>query len=267
VSLNFNGIFQFLVLSVSGLFIYLYLDTEKIFSLYGIYVFSIYCVLSLVSGIRYKNIIFFTSGKTVKWIDVFRVPAAMNLASYLFPVKGGGVSSEKSIFLAVFNLIFLLYLFIFILFVTSFKLDVTNFKVFAFFIGYPILLYCLSVFASKVSDYSVRWEFGIIDMILVVFHFCILSGLCYLLVGPISVELSFFLALFLLVSALLKLTPGNIGVLEGGAILAAQVLPDYGEIFPPLVAAYRSLSILHALIAGAPSMISLALKRKNHEHS
>jgi hypothetical protein len=232
-----------------------------------------------VSGIRYKNIIFFTSGKTVKWIDVFRVPAAMNLASYLFPVKGGGVwlffylrskygfSSEKSIFLAVFNLIFLLYLFIFILFVTSFKLDVTNFKVFAFFIGYPILLYCLSVFASKVSDYSVRWEFGIIDMILVVFHFCILSGLCYLLVGPISVELSFFLALFLLVSALLKLTPGNIGVLEGGAILAAQVLPDYGEIFPPLVAAYRSLSILHALIAGAPSMISLALKRKNHEHS
>lgn len=264
--------FRFLILAVAGVFIFFYLDTEIIFSAHGLYAVLLYFILSLVSGIRYKNLVYYSSGQSVSYLDVFRIPAAMNLASYLFPVKGGGVwlffylknyygfSSKKSLLLAAFNLLFLGYLLVAFLLVLFFDIELGVPGTLVLLAGYFLILSLVKALLRVVSGYFLSWRFNIIDAILVVFHFFILSWLCYVLVGPVSLEFSFFLALFLLISAFIKITPGNIGVLEGGAIIAAQAIPDYGDTFPALVASYRSLSILHAIVAGVPSMVSLKWK-------
>ncbi|WP_434049445.1 hypothetical protein [Marinobacter salarius] len=278
MSAIFYWVFRLLVLIVAGIFVFRYLDAEIIFSAHGIYAVFLYFILSLISGVRYKNLVYYSSGQSISYFDVFRIPAAMNLASYLFPVKGGGVwlffylknrygfSSKKSFLLAAFNLLFLGYLLVvfLLIFFSGFELRILG----TLFLlgGYFLILVLVKILLRITLGYFLSWRFNIIDSFLVVFHFFILSWLCYILVGPISLELSFFLALFLLVSAFIKITPGNIGVLEGGAVIAAQAIPHYGDTFLALAASYRSLSILHAIVAGAPSMLSLSLNWKGQGH-
>lgn len=271
----FSWILRISILGAACTFIYFYLETDVIFSIQGLYAVLFYFLLSVITGIRYKNIVYDTSGRFISNIDVFRIPAAMNLASYLIPVKGGGVwlffylkkcygfSSTKSIFLASFNLLFLLYLVVLVVLAFYFDVKLGISEISIGLLGYFFVLALLRAALILVSGYKITWRFTFIDAALVILHFLVLSSLCYLLVGPVSIVLSFSLALFLLVSAFLKITPGNIGILEGAAILAAQAVPDYGDMFPALAASYRSLSILHAVVAGVPSMISLSLNRQS----
>lgn len=269
----FSWILRALIIAASFIFIFFYLDTEIIFSINGLCAVLVYSLLSVVTGLRYKSVIYEVSGRIIKNIDIFRLPAAMNLASYLFPVKGGGVwlffylkrryrlSSKKSILLALFNILFLVYLLAFVLLAFIFDLDLKIFQIIVGICGYFLVLASVRVFLILGSDYAITWRFTFVDSGLVILHFFVISWLCYLLVGPISVALTFMLSLFLLTSSFIKITPGNIGILEGAAIIAAQVVPDYGNIFPALAASYRSLSILHAVVAGVPSMVLLSLNR------
>lgn len=268
-------VFRAIIIALVGVFLYLYVDYELVFSVYGFFSVVLYFFLSFVSGARYKNMVYYFSGRHVGVLDMFRIPAAMNLASYLFPIKGGGVwlffyfktrygfSSKRSFLLSLFNLLFLFYLMILFLFVVFLNFELNVNLIFFWLFGYFLLLGFVKIVSSSFLSQTIPWGFILIDFFLVVIHFFVLSLLCYFIVGPISFKLSLFLALFLLVSASIKITPGNIGVLEVGAIIVAQSVPDYGDTCLVLVAFYRSLSILHALVAGAPSMISLSMKQKS----
>lgn len=272
--LTMSWVYRFFVILASLVFVYFYFEPAILLSVNGFYAIFLYSSLSIITGLRYKNVVHEVSGVEIGSLDILRIPAAMNLASYLLPVKGGGVwlflylksfygfSSSSSLFLVFFNLFFLLHLFflilisIFIGFYLSFL--VVSIWVLLYFFILLLIRFALRFFLNKL----VSIKFAVIDTLLVGFHFTLLSSLCYVLVGPLSLTWSFLLALFLLISGFIKVTPGNIGILEGAAILASQILPENGELFPILVASYRSLSILHALVAGIPSMVSLSFTQQ-----
>lgn len=270
----FKWVVNLLIMAGCGVFIFFYLDAGVLFSALGIYSVLLYFLLSVITGIRYKNIIYDSSQLSIPNIDIFRIPAAMNLAGYLIPVKGGGVwlffylkrrydfSSTKSLILASFNMLFLFFSVVFFVFLLYLEVELGVVQIAFCFLGYALVLVCIRFFLRKNAVYKITWRFTFVDFFLVIGHFSILSLLCYFLVGPFSAQQSFSMALFLLVSSVIKITPGNIGVLEGAAILAAHAVPEYGDLFPALAASYRSLSIFHAVVAGVPSMIALSLKRQ-----
>lgn len=256
------------------LYVVIYADADSLFGLVGFYSFLLYSVLSLITGLRYRNLVLEISHRKFSASDIFLVPAAMNFASYILPFKGGSLwlffylktryklSSLKSAVLALFNLVFLFSVTFLVIVFSALGLGFSYFYIFLFFFFYFIILSLSKRFLYKLRRYSVSWHFVFLDSVLVSLHFLVLAFLCFMIVSPQDFLFSFYFGLFLLVASLVKITPGNIGILEGLAIVGAKVIPEYGSLLPELVAVYRTLSIAHAIVAGAPSMLFLTFRKK-----
>uniref|UniRef100_UPI00356603D8 hypothetical protein n=1 Tax=Marinobacter sp. TaxID=50741 RepID=UPI00356603D8 len=214
-------------------FLYIYFDKDLFSTPNGALAIALYFLLSIITGLRYSNLVYQFSGKLFSKKDVICVPAAMNLAGYIIPIKGGGVwlffylkknygfSARLSLFLVFFNLIFVGFASVLVGVAIFFGVQLDERSIVVVIVSYFIILvflkYLFGFFKNELS-----WQFVVTDSILVLSHFLMMSWLCFVLVGPISIVLSMALALFLLLSSFIKVTPGNIGVLEGAALIAMQ---------------------------------------------
>lgn len=257
---------------VALIFIVFYVDYQVVFDVKILLCFALYSLLSVVTGCRYYNLISTLTDENLEPGFVFKVPAAMNLAGLLFPVKGGGLwlvvyiknryglGVLRTVVLSFVNVILLVSLGVPFGLHFLGGLSISGVSGLAFFIlsySLIVMIFMGVWFRAKSFPISRIIRFGFVDIVLTLSYLLILLLMARVVVP--SQELLVYLSIVVLVlmSSLLKVTPGNIGVFEGLALGAYALMPDSGEVFPQFVAVYRLLSLMHAGLFGLPSMMSI----------
>ncbi len=273
---NFSNLWLFgipaLALSGAILFIHTFADASKIFTIQGTLGFLIYSLLSVITGLRYRFLISEIKSTPPDVKEVITVPAAMNLMSFILPFKGGGlwllfflkighgIDFVRASWLAVINLILIFSVLISIL-LADIYLHTASFLL-LLILAMLIFLVCnmLTVLIHNrfwKSSKAIRMGWAANDTLLVSIYLLLLFTLA-LLISPVKEpEFLLFIIFSTLISLSIKITPGNIGILEGIALTVGQYQAEYADAFILYVATYRIFSLAHAVGIGLPSLLNL----------
>ena len=220
--------------------------------------FLMYSLLSFITGLRFYGWLRTSEKVYLHPTEVISIPARMNLFSYILPFKGGGLwlmwylktnyqlNFSKTLGLAFQNALLALSLVLELVIATywhsgSVLEQFTRIVLMIFFLN--ALLWPLKQRMKQQSS----WQHLFFDTLLSVLYLGILCILPMLLLS-ISVSQALIFASLILTSSLIKLTPANIGVLEGMAVIAGYWFND--PSFLQFVAYFRLLSLLHAATFG-----------------
>ena len=224
--------------------------------------FGLYCLLSLITGLRFYSLLKLTENINLSLGEIISIPARMNLFSYVLPFKGGGIwliwylktryglGFIKSLGMAFQNASLAISLLL--LLVINHDASM-NFQSMLWTALLLILLINAVIFITRRSiGHHVRLGVVIYDLILSLLY---LSVTCILPMSlfEVSTQQSLVFAALIISSSLIKITPGNIGVLEGMAAIASIWYQDSG--FLQFVAFFRLLSLLHATTFGIGSVL------------
>jgi hypothetical protein len=258
-------------LTVMMAFIVYFLNLKDILSLKGAAAFLLYCGLSLITGLRYFNFINAMSGTRPGWSSVFRLPAAMNLAGLIFPVKGGGlwlilylkkyhdIPVLQGAFLALLNALLAACMVAALLFMWLTGTEFSSSLFVAIFLPtYLICAFACFFLSRKTNRIAAPRAFSVVarDVLLSISFMSVLFLLAAVISSDQPPPVLFGLVVLTITSSVVKVTPGNVGVFEGLALLLKVGFPETGDAFPEFAAVFRLLSLIHACVFGIPSMLS-----------
>lgn len=224
--------------------------------------FVLYCLLSVITGLRFYSLLKLTENITLSLAEIISIPARMNLFSYVLPFKGGGVwliwylktryhlSFVKSVGMAFQNASLAISLLLLLVINHYSALSLVSMLS-------TVLLLIVAInsaifIARRSLGHNVCLRSVIFDVILSVLYLNV-TCLLPLSLFEVHAEQSLVFAALIISSSLIKITPGNIGVLEG---MAAIVSIWYQDIsFMQFVAFFRMLSLLHAATFGLGSVL------------
>lgn len=268
----FQGAIILVAVAIMAAFIVLFINPEVIFSVTGIVAFILYCGLSLITGLRYFNFISAMTGRKPEWLSVVRIPAAMNLAGLIFPVKGGGlwlifylkryhdIPVLRGAFLALLNALLAACMIAALVFFWFAGMEFSS----ALFIGMFLPAYLIGalvfyLISGRTKRFAAPRALSVIvlDVLLSLLFMSVLFLLAAVITPDQPPQVVIGLVVLTITSSVVKVTPGNVGVFEGLALLLTGVFPESGDVFPEFVAVFRLLSLIHAGAIGVPSMLSL----------
>lgn len=224
--------------------------------------FGLYCLLSVITGLRFYALLKLTENISLTAAEIISIPARMNLFSYILPFKGGGVwliwylktryslGIVKSVGMAFQNASLAISLLLLLI--------MRHYVALSFVSTFLTLLLLIMVINTAI--FVVRNSLG--------YNTCLRSVLCDVMLSvlyltltcllPLSMfqlqtEQSLVFAALIISSSLIKITPGNIGVLEGVAAMVSVWYQDM--VFLQFVAFFRLLSLLHAITFGLGSVL------------
>ncbi|MBU2177874.1 MAG: hypothetical protein KJ930_00430 [Gammaproteobacteria bacterium] len=224
--------------------------------------FILYSLLSMITGVRFFSLLYLTQNITLKPIEIISIPARMNLFSYILPFKGGGMwllwylkkqydlSFGKSIGLAFQNA--LLALCLILMFVVNYQWPQKSLNILVLTVALLIFLNTALILIRRWMKQFISLRAIAYDIALSIFYLCVICTLP-LLLSDIEMEQALKFSALILTSSLIKLTPGNVGVLEGLAMIASTWLQDPG--FLEFVAFFRLLSLTHAATLGVGAVL------------
>ena len=265
-------VFAVLSFSLMAAFICYFIDVKAVLSLKGLFAFLIYSSLSIITGLRYFNLLVALTGRRPEWLSVVRIPATMNLAGLIFPIKGGGlwlifylkrfhrISLTQNLFLALLNALLAICI---IISLAVIWLADTNFSLFLlagiFLPTYIISALTLYIIAVRTKIYIVPRspKVLLIDILLSLLHMAVFFSLPSVIFPDQPPQVYMGLFALIITSSLIKLTPGNVGIFEGLSLVLAGIFPVNGYLFPEFVALFRLFSLIHASLVGVPSIFSL----------
>ena len=220
--------------------------------------FAAYSTLSLITGLR----LYIYINPNLPFSSIFTIPAAMNFAGYILPFKGGGIwllahlkkahgiSMLKGISLAFQTMTISLSLIILLAANTYSKISTANNIIFT--------ITLITIISSTIGLIrNVRFKTIFFDIILSTIYVFVISLLPHA-IADISVAETIMFSAIIMTSSLIKITPGNIGILEGVAALASVYTSN--SSFIELAVFFRLLSLIHAALMGFPSFYFLAKK-------
>jgi len=264
-------------IAVAVAFICFFGDFSAIFSWQGLLAFMLYSALSLTTGLRYRLLITEITRVKPDLAETVAIPAAMNLMSFILPVKGGGlwllfylktahsIDLLRGSWLAAINVSLMIAVAVALyiswaLFDDAKALPVLSTTLLIFF---AISLSSV-VFHNRISapEKSIGIAWASRDAALVTVYLLILFALVYVISPSRESDIVFALVVMTLLSLVFKVTPGNIGVLEGFGLILYTLAEEHGSAFTSYVAAYRVFSIFHAAAIGAPALVHLTNKRE-----
>jgi len=224
--------------------------------------FVLYCGLSVITGLRFFSLLKLTENITLSPAEIVSIPARMNLFSYVLPFKGGGIwliwylktqydlGFVKSVGMAFQNASLAISLLLLLIIDHYATLGFSAMLLTALLL---IILSNSAIFAARRSlKHNICLRSVMFDMLLSVLYLtvtCILP----LTLFEVQTEQSLVFAAVIISSSLIKITPGNIGVLEGMAAIVSIWYQDPG--FLQFVAYFRLLSLLHAITFGLGSVL------------
>lgn len=224
--------------------------------------FLLYSLLSFITGVRFYGWLRASEQVCLHPSELISIPARMNLFSYILPFKGGGLwlmwylkkhyqlNFSKTLGLAFQNALLALSLILELVisvYWSSGSAVEQFFRIVLTIVVLNILLWPLKRRMQQQSSLLLLFS----DTLLSVLYLGIICTLPMLLLN-ISVSQALLFASLILTSSLVKLTPANIGVLEGMALIAGYWFDDPG--FLQFVAYFRLLSLLHAATFGLGSL-------------
>lgn len=260
------------LLSIAAVLVFIvyFIDFSFLASLAGFFAFITYCGLSVITGLRYLIFIRAITEARPPTSLCVTLPASMNLMSFVLPFKGGGIwlvfylrtffgiGVIKGSWLALVNAMMAGCLIGSIIwFPPSIESGGYFYSLVFFTISYILLLFSALVVYNRLSavDRNIHIGVAFMDAILTVLYLLVLFLLVQIIVPDGDIHLQFGLVVLTISSMVIKITPGNVGVFEGLALLLMSIFPDTGNQFGEYVATYRILSLMHAGIIGIPSVL------------
>ena len=225
--------------------------------------FVLYSLLSFITGLRFYCWLKLTEHIHLTPTEIISIPARMNLFSYILPFKGGGLwlmwflknryqlTFGKTLGLALQNTLLAASLLL-VLVLTTYWPTTTVFQQFLWISTLLILTHLLILPFRRWMQQRISWSLLLGDTALSLLYLLVICLLPLQLLDIPAAQALVFASL-ILTSALVKLTPGNIGVLEGMAVIAGYWFEDVG--FLQFVAYFRVLSLLHAATFGIGAVL------------
>jgi len=225
--------------------------------------FLLYSLLSFITGLRFYCWLRVSAQLHLRPTELISIPARMNLFSYILPFKGGGLwlmwylktryqlTFGKTLGLAFQNALLAVSLLI-VLVISELWFTGTVWEQFVWITVMLILLNLMLWPIKHRLQHHMSLPLLLGDTVLSLFYLLITCLLPMLLLDISAAEALIFASL-ILTSTLVKLTPANIGVLEGMAMLIGYWFQDPG--FIQFVAFFRILSLLHAATFGLGSLL------------
>lgn len=219
---------------------------------------SFYCLMSVITGIRIN----INAQNCLPITTIFTIPAAMGFAGYIFPFKGGGIwlvahlksahglSYLSSFSLALQNTTISISLLILLILNTYYTLTISYQLIFLF--SAIVLVNSGIAMMRKIKPKIIA-----IDTLLSLLYVIFLSLIPYMFI-EVSVSDAIVFSAIIMSSSLIKVTPGNIGILEGFAAMVSSFTSN--SLFLELAIFFRLLSLIHATVFGLPSFYWLAKK-------
>jgi len=253
-------------------FVSQFADLSFILSIQGLCAFLIYSLLSLITGLRYINFVGAITKKSPPASLSITLPASMNLMSFVLPFKGGGIwlifylrqfhgiGVFKSSWLALVNSIMAACLIIAMIgFPPTVDRGGYSLPLMVFMTTYFAIVLCALYVYNKTSalDRTIGVRRALLDTALSIVYILVLYSLVVIVVPDGTFHLQVGLVVLTISSMAVKVTPGNVGIFEGLALLLMSIFPETGDRFVEYVATYRVLSLSHAIFFGLPSVLYL----------
>lgn len=252
-------VLPWLFLLIAIVIIIEYTDVSKYSVQSLIFGFAVYSALSVITGLR----LYIYINSQLPFNSIFTVPAAMNFAGYIFPFKGGGiwllahlkkahgVKLLEGMSLALQTMTISISLIILLIANTYKEIGNTGKIMFL-----AITITTVSLIIGLFRKVGFKTIFS--DVFLSIFYVILLSLIPYA-ISDISIAETIMFSAIIMTSSLIKITPGNIGILEGVAALASTYTSN--SSFIELAVFFRLLSLIHAALIGFPSFYFLAKKQ------